>query len=159
MTIPEPDARVRPQRPRATQAPAESNARELSTGDEPREGSTRSETQVRGAGFGLASAGGAGGPVTVDAVDFCCQEYLVQLRDVIQRNWAQRQNLVGMTMMKFTIQRDGRIDDIQVERPSGFTALDLAASLALRRTGKVAALPDQYPNQTLTVHMRFEYQR
>jgi TonB family protein len=159
MTIPEPNARVRPERPRARQAPAESNARALSTGDEPREGSTRSETQVRGAGFGLATAGGSGGPIEVDAVDFCCREYLVQLRDVIQRNWQQRQNLVGISQVKFTIRRDGLLEDIQIERPSGFTALDLASQLAVQRTGKVAPLPQQYPNQTLTVHMKFEYQR
>ncbi len=159
MTIPEPNARVRPERPRARQAPAESNARELSTGDEPREGSTRSETQVRGAGFGLATAGGSGGPIEVDAVDFCCREYLVQLRDVIQRNWQQRQNLVGMTQVKFTIRRDGLLEDIQVERGSGFTALDLASQLAVQRTRQVAPLPQQYPNPTLTVHMKFEYQR
>jgi len=159
MTIPQPNARVRPERPRARQAPAESNARELSTGAEARDGSTRSETQVRGQGFGLASSGGAGGPLTVDAVDFCCVEYLQQLRDLIQRNWTQNQNLVGMTVMKFTIRRDGMLQDIQVERPSGFAALDLASQLALTRTRQVPALPQQYPNPVLTVHMRFEYQR
>ena len=159
MTLPDPQARVRPQRPRAAQAPAESNARTLSTGAEPREGSTRSETQVRGQGFGLASSGGSGGPITVDAENFCCVEYLVQIRDLIQRNWAQNHSMVGMTVMKFTIDRQGLIDGIQIERASGFAALDLASQSALQRTRQLPPLPPQYPNPALTVHMRFEYQR
>jgi TonB family protein len=159
MTLPDPRSRPRADRPRPEQAPKESNARVLSTGDEPRQGSTRSETQVRGQGFGLASAGGSGGPIRVDAENFCCIEYLEQLRDVIQRNWSQQQSLVGITLMKFTIQRNGQLVDIQVERPSGFIALDLASRRALEITRQVGPLPAQYLNPTLTVHMTFEYQR
>jgi TonB family protein len=159
MTIPEPKARVRPERPRAQNAPPESNARTLSTGEQPRQGSTRTETQVRGQGFGLSSSGGGGGPITVDAPDFCCREYLEQMRDIIQRNWEANQGVVGVTQMKFTIQRNGRLVQIEVERPSGFTALDLASQRALLRTQQVLPLPAQYLNPELTVHMRFEYQR
>jgi len=160
MTIPEPKAQVRPQRPRAENAPPrESNAQKLSTGEQPREGTTRTETQVRGQGFGLSSAGGGGGPITVDAADFCCVEYLEQMRDIIQRNWEPNQSVIGMTLMKFTIQRNGRLTAIEIERPSGFTALDLASQRALLRTQQVLPLPAQYPNPELTVHMRFEYKR
>jgi TonB family protein len=159
MALPDPKAkpRTRPERPRPKQAPAESNARTLSTGEKPIEGSTRSETRVRGQGFGLSSAGGAGGEVTVDAENFCCQEYLNQMVTEIHRNWIQSQGQPGITKMKFTIRRDGTLDQIQLERPSGFVKLDQASERALRLT-RLMPLPNQYPNQTLTVHMSFEYQ-
>jgi TonB family protein len=159
MTLPDPQARPRPARPRPDRAPPDSNARTLSTGDKPREGSTRTETQVRGQGFGLSSSGGAGGPVTVDAVDFCCTEYLEQMTAIIQRNWTASQGMVGITMMKFTIRRNGELAEIQVERPSGFAVLDLASQRALQLTRQLPPLPARYPNPSLTVHMRFEYQR
>ena len=60
--------------------------------------------------------------------------------------------------MKFTITRGGAIEQVQVERPSGFVALDLAAQRALLLT-RLPELPAQFPNPTLTVHMRFEYSR
>lgn len=159
MTIPEPKAQTRPQRPRAENAPPESTARTLSTGERPQEGSTRTETRVRGQGFGLSSSGGGGGSIEVDAVDFCCVEYLQQMRDIIQRNWSPNQGVVGVTTMKFTIERNGRLVRIEIERPSGFTALDLASQRALLATAQVLPLPALYPNPELTVHMKFEYQR
>ena len=36
--------------------------------------------------------------------------------------------------------------------------LDVQAERALRLTQKLAPLPQQFPNQTLTVHMAFDYQ-
>lgn len=159
MALPDPRARARAERPRPTQAPAESTSRTMSTGEKPIEGSTRSETRVRGQGFGLASSGGAGGDVTVDAANFCCNEYLIQMRDLIHRNWSPSQGQVGVTMMKFTIQRNGVLEQIQVERPSGFVTLDLASQRALQLTRQLPPLPAQYTNPSLTVHMKFEYQR
>jgi TonB family protein len=59
--------------------------------------------------------------------------------------------------VKFTIKRDGSIMDVVLERPSGYWALDRAAQLALLVTKQLPPLPVQYPNSTLTVHLRFEY--
>jgi TonB family protein len=61
--------------------------------------------------------------------------------------------------MKFTIQRNGTITAVQVEKPSGFVALDLAAQRALLLTQRVPTLPTEFPNPSLTVHLIFEYQR
>jgi len=157
MTLPEPRARTRPQ-PKPAQAPPEATARTPSTGDAPREGTARTETRVRGQGFGLSSSGGNGGPVQLDVSDFCCPEYIDQMRLVIQRTWDGNQGVVGSTGMKFTILRNGTIQMPQVEHPSGFIALDNAALRALQLT-TLPPLPNEFGNQTLTVHMRFDYQR
>jgi TonB family protein len=109
-------------------------------------------------GFGLSSAGGVGGPVQLDVANFCCPEYLAQLVSVIQRTWDQNQGVVGSTTVRFTIARDGTIQAAQVEMPSGFIALDNSALRAVQ-ISRLAPLPAAFQNPTLTVHMRFDYQR
>jgi len=158
MTLPNPKAAPPRPRPKPEQAPPVSTARTESTGPEPTQGSARADTGVvRGQGFGLSSAGGAGGPVQLDVTDFCCPDYLAQMATAIQSVWDQNQGIVGSTTMKVTILRDGTIQAPLIERPSGFLALDTAALRAVR-LAKVPPLPAEFRNPTLTVHFRFDYQ-
>lgn len=158
MTLPDPKSKPRAA-PKPDRAPPQSASRKLSTGAEPADGNARAETAVkRGQGFGLSSAGGAGGPVQVDVADFCCQEYLTQLVSIITRSWDQNQGVVGSTGVKFTILRDGTIQAPSVETPSGFIALDSAALRAVQ-LATLPPLPAAYQYQTLPVHLRFDYQR
>ena len=156
MSLPDPRARTRPQA-KPAQAPPEATARTTNTGGQPREGNARGQ-RAPGVGFGLSSAGGNGSPVQLDVTDFCCVEYLEQMVTIIKRPWEQNQGVVGSTTMKFTILRNGTITDPQVEKSSGFVALDSASMRALQLT-RLPALPAAFPNPTLTVHMRFDYQR
>ena len=43
--------------------------------------------------------------------------------------------------MKFTIQRDGRLTDIALEKSSGYSALDLTAQRAIYTTRQLPPLP------------------
>lgn len=155
MSLPDPRSRPRPQ---PKQAPPDASAKNLNTGEVPREGSTRVDTKVRGQGFGLSSAGGSGAAVTLDVSDFCCNEYLDQMVIAIRRNWDQRQNIVGSTTMMFTVLRNGAIQSPQVEKSSGFVALDNAAMRALQLS-RLPPLPPAFENPTLTVHLRFDFER
>ena len=158
MTLPDPQSKPRPQ-PKPTTAPPEANARKTNTGPQATDGNARAETPViRGQGFGLSSAGGVGGPVQLDVANFCCPDYLAQLVTSIQRSWDQNQGVVGSTTVRFTIARDGTIQAAQVETPSGFVALDNSALRAVQIT-RLAPLPAAFQNPTLTVHLRFDYQR
>ena len=159
MALPNPRARTRPRTQRPETAPTDATARTPNTGRQPETGTSSTETRVRGQGFGLSSSGGTGGAVQLDVANFCCPEYIEQMVNAIHRNWAQNQGSVGTVMVKFRIQRNGVIDQVQVERPSGIVALDLAAQRALLVTKQLPPLPAAFPNQTLGVHMRFEYQR
>jgi TonB family protein len=156
MSLPDPRARTRPQ-PRPAQAPPDATARTANTG-EPREGSTRVDTRARGQGFGLSSAGGNGAAVTLDVTDFCCNEYIDQVVTLVRRSWDQNQGVVGSTTMQFMILRNGTIQAPQVEKSSGFVILDNAAIRALQLT-RLPPLPTAFENPTLTVHLRFDYQR
>ena len=156
MTLPDPKTRTRPQ-PKPTQAPPDATAKTQNTGV-PSEGSTRVDTRVRGQGFGLSSAGGSGGAVTLDVSDFCCNEYIDQMVTLIRRAWDQNQGVVGSTTMQFTITRTGAIQMPQVEKSSGFVVLDNASLRALQLS-RLPPLPAAFENPTLTVHLRFDYQR
>jgi TonB family protein len=156
MTLPVPKARkIETAKPKT--APADAASRTAATGAKPVEGTEKVETQVRGQGFGLSTAGGTGGELRVDG-DFCCQAYLAEMAARIQASWIQNQRLSGMTTMQFTVQRDGSIRDPKVEKSSGFAQLDAAAERALRIV-RLSGLPKEYPNQTLTVHLEFVYTR
>jgi TonB family protein len=152
-----PDPRSQPRR-QPKQSTPDATAKNVNTGEVPREGSTPRDTRVRGQGFGLSSAGGSGAAVTLDVSDFCCNEYLDQMVIAIRRNWDQSQGLVGSTTMMFTILRNGTIQSPQVEKSSGFVALDGAAMRALQLS-RLPPLPAAFENPTLTVHLRFDFQR
>ena len=154
-----PDPRSKPQQ-RPKTAPKDAAAKAPSTGAEPQEGTARAETKVRGQGFGLSSAGGGGtGGVTVDAaMTFCCPDYIATMSELIKQNWSNKQGVAGVTTMMFTVQRDGRIGAIQLEKSSGFDVHTNEARRALQIT-RLPPLPSKYPNPTLTVHLEFEYLR
>ena len=106
----------------------------------------------------MSSAGGSDGAVTLDVTDFCCNEYIDQMVVAIRRNWDQNQGIVGSTTMQFTILKNGTIQSPQVENSSGFVALDNAAMRALQLS-RLPPLPAAFENPTLTVHLRFDFQR
>ena len=152
-----PTKNARQVKPQTQEAPKEATARTPSTG-QPQEGSTRVDTGAKGQGFGLTSGGGAGTSVQLDVANFCCPEYLSQMVTLIQRNWQSNQGIAGSVIMKFTITRAGTIENVQLERSSGFLAHELTAQRSLLLT-RLPELPIQFPNPTLTIHMTFEYQR
>jgi TonB family protein len=126
-------------------------------GAEVQKGSAIAETNARGQGFGLSSGGGGTGGY-LEVSNFCCPEYLATMRSLILANWSSRQGAVGVTHVRFVIQRDGRIVDVTIEQSSGVQALDMFARRALLLT-KLPPLPAAYTEAALAVHLYFEYQR
>jgi TonB family protein len=131
----------------------------LARGDQVRAGEAVANTGARGQGFGLTTGGGTGVSPVLDVGNFCCPEYIQIMNTQIMMNWNQRAEVSGSVIMRFTIQRDGRLTDIASDQGSGTIALDLAAKRALELTRQLPPLPAGYPNQTLTVHLTFNYQR
>ena len=126
-------------------------------GAEVQKGSSIAETGARGQGFGLSSGGGGTG-AQLEVSNFCCPEYLATMQAIIKSNWDGNQNANGMTRMRFVIQRDGRITDIQVLQSSGVQLLDFFADRALKLS-KLPPLPPPFPDATLAVRLGFEYTR
>jgi TonB family protein len=161
MVMPVPDPKLRPKTPAKPEVTSKdpkgvAGAR----GAETQKGSATVETGVRGMGFGLSNTGGGGaGGMTIDTQNFCCPEYLNDMKDRITKNWVQQQQFTGVVVMKFTILRNGSLTDISLEKSSNVYALDAESQRALVLTQKLAPLPGAYPDDHLTVHLSFEYQR
>jgi TonB family protein len=78
---------------------------------------------------------------------------------MIKRNWSQNQGASGKVQVKFTIARDGRLSNVVLEKPSNISLLDLESQRAVLNTAQLPPLPREFTENTLTVHLVFEYQR
>jgi bla regulator protein BlaR1 len=141
-----------------TQAPFEADGRTPARVPEPRPGNAVAETGGRGLGFGLSTGGGPGAGSTLDVADFCCPRYVALMLERIRSGWTQQAEVPGTVVIKFTVERDGRITQTSVERTSGYETLDLAARNAVAIT-QLPPLPQELSNPTLTVHLNFQYRR
>jgi outer membrane biosynthesis protein TonB len=157
MTMPDPR-----QKPRAPAKPTAASKDPLGTargrGFETQEGTARVETGARGQGFGLSSGGGGGMGGRLEIDNFCCMEYIKDMLERIRNVWDPRQQAAGAVMMKYTIQRSGQITNIEVEKPSGYLPLDIASQRSLINA-RLAPLPAAFPDNHLTVHLEFVYER
>jgi protein TonB len=164
MVAPDPKTKPLPKTaPKAVDKPVDkSSARKPTSGPEIKAGDARADTGGAPIPFGgLTRPGGTGsnsGAYT-DFANFCCPLYLTQMTDLIKRNWNQNQGASGVVKMKFTILRDGTLKDIEVEKPSGITQLDLESQRALLKTRALPPLPREFTESTLTVHLNFDYHR
>jgi TonB family protein len=138
--------------------PKDPRGRTPTKGQELQKGTAVAESTARGQGFGL-STGGMGTGSYLDTANFCCPEYIATMVDLIKRNWDSKQQAVGTAVVKYTIQRDGSLTGIMVEKTSGFPALDYMANRAMLLTKQLPPLPSAFSEPSLTVHLTFEYQR
>ena len=159
MTLPKPGAKPVKSTAAQTvaQAPDEARGRTPTKGPQARAGNAVADTGVRGQGFGLSTGGGPGSGSSLDVADFCCPDYLILMIERIRSAWVQEQGAAGQVLVKFTVQRDGRLADPAVERSSGSSTLDLGALRAVAMTKTLPPLPGAFPNPTLTVHLNFQY--
>lgn len=126
-------------------------------GAEVQKGTAIAETKAKGMGFGLSSGGGGTGG-QLEITNFCCPEYLTTMSALIKSNWNSQVGASGRTHLRFVIQRDGRITDITVEQSSGVEFMDSYARRALILS-KLPPLPPGYDQDSLAVHMYFDYSR
>ncbi len=159
MVLPDPKQKPRTP-PKPTAASNDPKGTAVGRGFDTQVGTAKVETGAKGQGFGLSTGGNAGdGGVKLDVAGFCCPEYIADMRDRIIKNWNQNQRAAGIVLMKYTIQRNGQLTDIEVETSSGNPVLDLAAQRALINTRTLAPLPSGFSGQQLPVHLTFEYTR
>jgi TonB family protein len=158
MTLPKPGAKPLKADPARTGLD-ERRSSTATRGPEVRPGNAVAETGARGMGFGLSTGGGPGTGAMLDVGDFCCPDYVALMIERIRSGWNQQSEVGGTVIVRFTIERDGRITDPFVEQSSGYTTLDINAERAVRVTRQLPPLPAAFPNPTLTVHLNFQYQR
>jgi TonB family protein len=161
MTLPDPKAKLTKATPapNVKEAPEGARGRTPTRGEQTRTGSTIADTRTRGQGFGLSTGGGPGSGSRLDVANFCCPEYIELMVERIRANWNPRSEFAGETIVKFTIHRDGTLNDVSVEKGSTYFAHDLASQRAIALTKTLPPLPAAFTNPTLTVHLSFQYSR
>ena len=160
MTAPAPEAKPSTAKP-VPKPPDKSATTKPSTGKEVQKGPARADTPATSQpAFGSLSQGGSSGPggVRVEG-NFCCPEYLEQMKRAIQRNWRPDIGAAGLVEVKFVIRRDGVIVNVAVSQTSGNPILDLESRQAVLTTERVGPLPDRYTPASLPVYLIFEYKR
>ena len=149
-TLPSPKAA--PARPaRSEPAPAAPSVPEP-----PREGNTRVETGARGQGFGLATGGTGQKGIELEVTNFCCPGYLELVRTAIERGWELTPGTTGVTTVRFRILRAGTFDSVSIVQSSGNPTLDAAAARAISLVQTPLPLPNEFPDSSLALRMRFE---
>jgi TonB family protein len=142
--------------PRPDTAPKQATGRTPTSGPEVAAGQARADTGVQSDSIGLSTGGGGGTGGQTNLGNFCCPAYIQEMLQIIQRNWQQRQGSRGSTVMRFVIDREGNLSNIEVARSSNNFMLDQAAQRALLAT-RLSPLPREYPNPTLTVNLQFNF--
>lgn len=157
MTLPKPGAKPIV-RPPVKSSPTDARGRKPATATEARPGNSVAETSAKGLGFGLTTGGGGAVGGYLEVGSFCCPDYLATMLQLIQRNWNSKQGVPGGNVVRFTIQRDGTITNVELPQSSGYAVLDLASRRVLLVTRALPPLPQAFPNETLTVRLTFNYQ-
>lgn len=85
--------------------------------------------------------------------------YLVRMLEAINGNWLnpyQGQAVTRYATVQFTVERDGTIREVKVEKPSGDAAYDRACERAVKVTEKLPPLPSEFTGPRLKLHLEFE---
>jgi TonB family protein len=101
--------------------------------------------------------GGTGIVGDLDGAEFPFLWYLQQVQGRITGNWNRMSSVQGRVQIYFRIKRDGSLEGIRVEIPSGNGALDQSAMLAVKRSDPLPRLPEGFDGQTLGVRFWFSY--
>ena len=157
---------------KTTRAAAKGDSKDVAsqgTGTTAAKGKTAAQNPVAGAvGTGNGAAFGTGSGIpglnptsgtqggVVDG-DFPYTWYLQQVQSRITGNWNRVSSIQGRVQIYFRIAKDGSLDRVRVEIPSGSATLDESARMAVLRSAPLQRLPDGYEGQYLGVRFWFTY--
>jgi len=111
---------------------------------------------------GVPGPAGAGGNVgvggaTFDQPEFNYSYYIERMLVTIGMNWFKPAQSVPLSpKIRFRIERDGTINDAEVERSSGLPFVDRAALRAVLASSPLPPLPSEFAGGHLGVHLVFE---
>jgi TolA protein len=112
--------------------------------------------------FEEEKAGGAAGengtPLTTDSANFPYPWYITQVREALWSAWTEKMPSGGQLRctVRFTINRNGSIKGVSVEKSSGNRLFDGAAESSVQSAAPFASLPDDFYEDRLTVHVEFK---
>uniref|UniRef100_A0A7V3ZUR6 TonB C-terminal domain-containing protein n=1 Tax=candidate division WOR-3 bacterium TaxID=2052148 RepID=A0A7V3ZUR6_UNCW3 len=118
--------------------------------DSLKERKSTKETILKSKGFSLQAEGG-----------IVSSFYLNIVLNKIAENWYnpyQNTNLNLKATIYFKITRDGKIEEVKIEKTSGKDDYDEYCKRAVLLTKNLPPLPDDFQADALKIHLEFEYQ-
>jgi TonB family protein len=103
------------------------------------------------------------GPLSFETQWFDWGDYAQSMVSRIRVNWYSimpdliRTGVKGVVTIRFTIERDGRVNDIEILKSSGIPPFDFAAKHALELASPLKALPADFPKKNERVTAMFYY--
>jgi protein TonB len=118
--------------------------------------SDASGNAAKSAGAGNSGVS-SGNVMKIDAEEFPFPYYLVQVQNLIERNWRAPFSGQGQrtTTVYFKISRSGQVEDVTLEQSSGNALFDQAAMRAVYYANPLPPLPAASGLQSLGVHFDF----
>lgn len=100
--------------------------------------------------------------ITLDTEDLMYTSYMQGLKNRIELIWkypetARRDGLQGELVMKFSIAKSGRVQNIEMIKSSGYEMLDRAAKKALEDASPFNPLPDSWKKEEFVITGTFVY--
>lgn len=138
-------------------APKEARGRQLTRGPRLQDGTAMSETGAEGLGVGLSGGGLGGTGAEISMADFCCPEWVATMLSLIQQRWDRSHGVTGRSVVRFTVKRDGSIQDVDIAQSSGYQVLDLSSRRAVLLTRQLPPLPSAYTEDLLRINIQFRY--
>jgi len=104
------------------------------------------------------ASGESGTPLTTDAANFPYPWYITQVREALWNAWTEKMPSGGRLRctVRFTINRNGSVKGVGVEKSSGNRLFDAAAESSAQAAAPFASLPDDFYEDRLTVHVEFK---
>ncbi|OGS13221.1 MAG: hypothetical protein A2234_01495 [Elusimicrobia bacterium RIFOXYA2_FULL_58_8] len=96
--------------------------------------------------------------LVTDSKNFPYPWYIAQVREALWNSWTGKMPSGGnlRSTVKFTIKRNGDIKNVAVEKSSGNRLFDNASEAAAQSSAPFPPLPDDFFEDTLTVHVEFK---
>jgi len=97
------------------------------------------------------------GETVLENANFPYSYYIEQMLNKIDQAWENpvRSDLPLSTVIYFRIQKDGKVTDLQIEAPSGFSSFDNACRRALLNSDPFPPLPSDFADLYLGIHLEF----
>lgn len=148
-----------PKTPPPTTAPAAATTKPPVTGAKVQQGTATTDTGATGTNTGLTITGGDGGGDAVDLNNFN-REWVAKFKKAVEDVWQQNQGEAGRVELRFTILRDGRVQEALpgVISTTGSMVLQMASIRAIRNA-KLPPLPADYSGDQLIIRLGFDYKR
>ena len=107
-------------------------------------------------GAAAGSASGAG-PLTLNVSDFPYAYYLRQIAGKIREKWDGRAIPGQQPAVVFEIGRDGRLNQVTIDKSSGNAYYDQVALRAINDAGPFPPLPDDFKKPVLRIGLQFVF--